>query len=43
LSAKLLPETIYEKQGLVDRNQLLDISGRARKAQLQLAEEFGLQ
>ncbi|HPC34266.1 MAG TPA: hypothetical protein PLP73_01275 [Candidatus Absconditabacterales bacterium] len=43
LSAKLLPETIYEKQGLVDRNQLLDISGRARKTQLQLAEEFGLQ
>ncbi|MCK9467525.1 MAG: hypothetical protein M0P94_04330 [Candidatus Absconditabacterales bacterium] len=43
LSAKLLAETTYEKQGLVDRNQLLNISGRSRKLQLQLAEDFGLQ
>jgi tRNA U34 2-thiouridine synthase MnmA/TrmU len=42
LSAKNLPETHPEKQGLVDREQLLDISGRSRKRQMELAEEFGI-
>jgi len=42
LSAKNLPETIPEKEGIVDREQLLDISGRSRKRQIQLAAEFGL-
>jgi len=42
LSAKKLPETIPEKEGLVDRNRLLDISGRSRKPQIQLAKEFGI-
>ena len=42
LSAKNLPETIPERQGLVDRNQLLDISGRSRKPQIKLAAEFGI-
>jgi tRNA U34 2-thiouridine synthase MnmA/TrmU len=42
LSAKLLPETIPEKEGLVDREQLLDISGRGRKRQIQLAKSFGI-
>ena len=42
LSAKKLPETIPERQGMVDREQLLDISGRSRKRQIQLAAEFGL-
>jgi tRNA U34 2-thiouridine synthase MnmA/TrmU len=42
LSAKLLPETIAEKKGLIDRNALLAISGRSRKPQLQLAKEFGI-
>jgi len=42
LSAKRLPETIPEKEGIVDREQLLDISGRSRKRQIQLAAEFGL-
>ena len=42
LSAKLLPETIPEKEGLVDREKLLDISGRGRKRQIQLAKEFGI-
>jgi tRNA U34 2-thiouridine synthase MnmA/TrmU len=41
LSARLLPETLPEKQGLVDRGRLLDISGRGRKRQMKLAEEFG--
>ena len=42
LSAKLLPETIPEQQGLVDRERLLAISGRGRKDQIALAEKFGL-
>jgi tRNA-uridine 2-sulfurtransferase len=42
LSAKLLPETPAERKGLVDRSKLLDISGRSRKPQLKLAEEFGI-
>ncbi len=41
LSARLLPETLPEKQGLVDRDRLLDISGRGRKRQMKLAEEYG--
>ena len=40
LSAKLLPETIAEKNGLVDRNELYDISGRSRKIQMELAHKF---
>ncbi len=31
LSAKKLPETLPEKKGLVDRERLLDFSGRSRK------------
>ena len=42
LSARRLPETWMEKQGLVDRTKLLDISGRSRKVQIQLAKEFGI-
>jgi tRNA-specific 2-thiouridylase len=42
LSAKKLPETIPEKNGLVDREQLLDIAGRSRKRQIELAAEFGI-
>jgi len=40
LSAKLLPETIYEKKGIVKREKLLSISGKSRKSQLALAKEF---
>jgi len=43
LSAKLLPPTQPELKGLVDRNQLLAISGRSRKEQMELADKFGLQ
>jgi len=43
LSALLLPETIPEKEGLVDRNRLLDISGRSRKRQMVLAAHLGLE
>jgi len=42
LSAKLLPPTIPEERGLVDRERLLDISGRSRKRQMELAETFGI-
>lgn len=43
LSAKLLPETIPEREGWVDRSKLLGISGKSRKPQIALAESFGLQ
>jgi tRNA-specific 2-thiouridylase len=42
LSAKLLPETVAERKGLVDRNQLLSIQGRSRKPQFELAKEYGI-
>jgi hypothetical protein len=42
LSAKLLPPTIPEREGLVDRERLLDISGRSRKRQMELARELGI-
>ncbi|MBM4143336.1 MAG: tRNA 4-thiouridine(8) synthase ThiI [Lentisphaerae bacterium] len=42
LSAALLPETEPERLGLVDRGRLLDVQGRGRKRQLQLAARYGL-
>ncbi|MCX8189081.1 MAG: tRNA 4-thiouridine(8) synthase ThiI [Nitrososphaeria archaeon] len=42
LSAKLLPETIPEKLGLVDRERLFGIRGKSRKVQLDLAKSFGI-
>jgi tRNA U34 2-thiouridine synthase MnmA/TrmU len=42
LSAKLLPETIPEKEAKIDRQKLLDIHGRSRKRQMSLAEQYGL-
>ncbi len=42
LSAKLLPETPMEKDGLVDRSKLLAISGRSRKPQIKLAKDLKL-
>ena len=42
LSAKLLAPTIPEKEGLLDRAKLLDISGRARDRQIALAAKFGI-
>ena len=43
LSAKLLPPTVMEEEGLVDREQLLDLSGRSRKPQMALARELGVE
>ncbi|MDD5730063.1 MAG: hypothetical protein PHN57_02930 [Candidatus Omnitrophica bacterium] len=41
LCAKLLEETIPEKNKWVDRVRLLDLNGRSRKPQMQLARDFG--
>lgn len=43
LSAKLLPETSYEKEGLVNREKFFDIQGRRRKKQIELAKKFNIQ
>ncbi len=40
LSAKLLPLSTPEKEGWVDREKLLEISGRSRKPQLALAKDY---
>lgn len=42
LSAKLLPETDVEKDGTIDRGKLLDITGRQRKRQIELAKILGV-
>jgi tRNA-uridine 2-sulfurtransferase len=42
LSARLLPPTPMEEAGLVDRERLLDIQGRSRRRQAELAREWGL-
>jgi tRNA-specific 2-thiouridylase len=42
LSAKLLPPTIPELEGVVDRSRLLDISGRSRLRQYALAKQYGI-
>lgn len=42
LSARNLDETIPEKKGWVDREKLLDISGRGRKRQIKMAMDFGI-
>ncbi len=43
LSARLLPETRPEREGWVERERLLDLSGRSRRRQMELAEEWGLE
>ncbi|MHB8173917.1 MAG: 7-cyano-7-deazaguanine synthase [Nitrospirota bacterium] len=42
LCAKLLPPTIPEQKGLVDREKLYGLSGRSRKGQMELADKFGI-
>lgn len=42
LSAKLLEPTIPETEGKIDREKLLDISGRSRNRQIELAAELGI-
>ncbi|MEW6368038.1 MAG: hypothetical protein AB1714_25710 [Acidobacteriota bacterium] len=43
LSARLLPPTIAETEGWVRRDDLLAIRGRGRKAQVELAERWGIE
>ena len=43
LCAKNLPETLPEREGWVDREQLYDFSGRSRKPQMALAARFGIE
>jgi hypothetical protein len=42
LCAKNLAPSKAEKDGLIDRQKLLDFSGRNRKPQIQLADKFGI-
>ena len=42
LCAKALEPTKMELEGLVDREKLLEITGRTRTTQIQLAEEWGI-
>ncbi len=42
LSGKLLPPTEPELKGWIDRERLLDISGRGRGRQMELAEKYGI-
>ncbi|MCI6153243.1 MAG: 7-cyano-7-deazaguanine synthase [Fusobacterium perfoetens] len=42
LSAKKLPMSKPEREGLINREKLLDIEGRSRKPQMRLAEELGV-
>ncbi len=41
MSAKLMGETTPEREGWIDRDKLLDISGRSRERQLALAKSYG--
>ncbi|MFH1395642.1 MAG: tRNA 4-thiouridine(8) synthase ThiI [Candidatus Omnitrophota bacterium] len=42
LSAKLLEETVPEKEGIVGRDKLCALSGRGRDRQLAMAKKYGL-
>jgi hypothetical protein len=41
LSAQLLPPTLAERSGLIDRGRLYAFSGRSRKGLIELARRFG--
>jgi tRNA-specific 2-thiouridylase len=43
LCAKLLPPTLPEREGWVDREALFDFSGRSRKPQMALAARYGFE
>jgi len=42
LSAKILEETLPEKEGIIDRSKLYDISGRSRVPQYALAKKYNI-
>jgi len=43
LCAQHLPPTLPEREGWLDREKLLDFSGRTRKPQFELADKFGFE
>jgi tRNA U34 2-thiouridine synthase MnmA/TrmU len=42
LSGKLLPATLYEKEGMVEKEKLLDLKGRSRKRYPEILEKLGV-
>ena len=42
LSAQLLEPTIPEKEGIIDREKLLALSGRSRKTQIDMAAQYAI-
>jgi len=42
LSAKYFEPTIFEKEGVVDREKLLSIEGRGRSVQIELAKKYNI-
>jgi len=42
LSGKVLPETVYEREGVVKREELLDLKGRSRKRYPEILRELGI-
>ena len=42
LCAKHMKPTLPEERGLIDRERLMDISGRSRKVQMEMAERMGI-
>jgi len=42
LSGKVLPETVYEREGIVERGKLLDLKGRSRKRYPEILKELGI-
>jgi hypothetical protein len=42
LSARRLKETLVEREGTVDRKRLLDLEGRSRRRQFELAKRWGI-
>jgi hypothetical protein len=42
LSAHLFPPSLPEREGMVDREKLLSITGRSRKVQIDMAEKLGI-
>lgn len=43
LSGKLLPPTVYEETGMIDREKLLDLRGRSRKRYPEILKRLGLE
>ncbi len=43
LCQKRLPDTLPITEGWVDKDEMLDLYGRGRKRQMELAEEFGIE